>query len=149
MSESQSLFKVYFEGFTDTYDKNLHLTFISIQDLNLSYSTFPNFLRKYNELSRKKGSYSLKNISQVISYGGANTRNMIEYYVVLFTQSGKNGNEKIGYLLGKNKQNEYHFMGSWPFDRKELITAQPSIPKKGIEQIFEVPDQNSDILLVT
>ncbi len=143
------LYKIYFSKLTDDIDENYNLTFYSIQNLNLTYSQFPTFLRKFNDLSRKKTTHTLQKMNKIIPYGNSNIDEILQFYVILFS-NGENQEDltRKGYFIGKNKANQYKIYGFWPFYRKDEIMNQPALISQELDQLVEDPKKFHDIIMI-
>ena len=162
MSET-ALFKVYFNKLTDEYDQDYYLTFKALHQLNLSYSTFPSFLRQFNEQSRKKQTRSIQKLHQVIEYGPSMSHEIVQYYVILFTENSEERGPstevnsqtsdakapKKGYLLGKEKVGSFSILGFWPYTRQSEIETHPALISKELDDLIAHPMHYSDVILIT
>ncbi|MHA1748145.1 MAG: hypothetical protein ACTSYF_05820 [Promethearchaeota archaeon] len=152
-------FKIYFKGVGYEPEKDWSLTFFYNSNIVEPFKDFQNFLRQYNELSRKKRALSFNNIAKVIKHGSIENYNVQNYYVLL--RKKKNKNEKSldnegpveeireGYLLARLKSQEDLILGYWPYEFFYHHLELQHVPVVSINRIIESPEEFENILLIS
>lgn len=159
----QGTFKVYFKGKEVNLDKKMNLTFFYHGEVVAKLDHFPSFLLDYNELTRRKKTFSFTNIHDIIPFGAAEKGDVQNWYVLLATPKLKTNAEqtpssintpstfvpeKMGFLISKEKDQNYYVKALWPFEYfQEHLEIHHNL-EMIIKRIIELPDQFSEVMLI-
>ena len=149
--KSKSIFKVFFKGITRTNEDNLNLTFFGLDTSSpIKLKDFQGFLRKYNEMARKKEAVSIGNIKEIIPLGKGDKRDITQFFILLYTFviDSKN-NEKGGILIGNHNDHGNSLLGIWPLTAVKTASRSAKDYNKLLELIVDTPDKFQDLLLVS
>lgn len=149
--KEEGVFKIYFKGASLELDKEMNLTFYYHSDLVEKFDEFPTFMLNYNELTRKKQSFSFNNITEVITYGKANKSDIVNFYAILRTELDANGNEKEkqGYLIARNKDQQDLIVGYWPYPYFLHHIEMHLNPAINLRNMLQNPEKFREILIVS
>lgn len=147
--EQNIIYKVFFQGVSDENPEDISLTFFKFQKEEHSLDAFPSFLLEYSELARKKKVYSFANIKETLPLGNASKKDIIQFYVLLFTFTGSNEEiKKNGILIAKHKTKGFIILGEWPYNPKKNENSATLEYNKILSKIIEDPDFFKKVLLV-
>ncbi len=147
--EQNTIFKVYFQGVSDTDPEEISLTFFKFTNEENKLEAFPSFLLEYSELARKKKVYSFANIKEILPLGNASKKDIIQFHVLLFTFTNSNKEvKKSGILIGKHKSKGFIILGEWPYNPKKNENSATLEYDKILNKIIEDPDFFKKVLLV-
>ncbi|MHA1718934.1 MAG: hypothetical protein ACTSWX_15915 [Promethearchaeota archaeon] len=147
--EQNIIYKVYFQGVSESDDEDISLTFFQFTNEEVLLDAFPSFLLQYNEIARKKKVYSFTNIKEILPLGKASKNDIIQFYVLLFTfNDSKNEIKKRGFLIGKNKSKGFIVLGEWPYNLKRNENSATLEYNKILIKIIEEPNFFKDVLLI-
>ncbi len=147
--EQNNIYKVFFQGVSDANSDDISLTFFKFTDEVYTLDAFPSFLLDYNELARKKKVYSFANIKETLPLGNASKRDIIQFYVLLFTFTGTNDKiKKKGILIAKHKKKGFNILGEWPYNPNKNENSATLEYNKILIQIIKEPNLFKNVLLI-
>ncbi len=147
--EQNTIYKVYFQGVSDADPEEISLTFFKFTNEENNLDTFPSFLLEYNELARKKKVYSFANIKETLPLGNASKKEIIQFYVLLFTFTGNNDEiKKNGILIAKHKSKGFIILGEWPYNPIKTENSATLEYDKILIKIIQDPDFFKKVLLI-
>ena len=149
-NEFTSIFKVFFEGGLDQATKGLSLSFFGSPNKQIKMPSFPNFLMKFNELARKKQTYSVGNIKEVLPLGKADKTGIGQFHVLLFEMKNANANNiKNGFLIAHHKELGYIILGNWPYNTLKTIPQSPEEYDAIFEHMVQDNNEFTNMLLIS
>jgi len=147
--EQNTIYKVYFQGVSDTDPDDISLTFFKFTKEENKLEAFPSFLMEYSELARKKKVYSFANIKEILPLGNASKKDIIQFYVLLLTFSGTNDEiKKNGILIAKHKKKGFIILGEWPYNPNKNENSATLEYNKIMTKIIKDPDFFKKVLLI-
>ncbi len=144
---SPAHYKVIFKGSKKEQEKDLSLTFKSIDSEKLLTIPSPIIinLKKLSEKSPNIISY--QNIEEVVKIGTGTSLSDFNYYlVILYTY--KKDNNKVGFLIGNVKNQGDLLIGIWPFNEQ---LSEDSLRNfiKNFENLIKNPHDYNDISVIS
>ncbi len=149
ISENDTIYKVYFRDTLDGKAESYALTFFGSKEKTIPLAEFPSFLLAFNDLVRTKAAIAIKNIKEIIPVSQSNISNILNFFVLLYSDSKNETNARNGVLVGNHKELGHILLGIWPYS-----TLTGKFPKQmDFERLFNTILSNSErfeeLLLVT
>jgi hypothetical protein len=150
-TDFDKFYKIFFNGSSTTSSDGLNLTFVGLDNYNLSLTDFPNFLGSYNEQVKKKKVQSISNIKEIITFGKADKTKYSQFFVLLYSyKTPENLVLKAGLLIAKHNEKGFQLIGLWPFNSIQKNTNL-SIEnfQNLLKMIIEQKENFQDIVMIT